>query len=52
MLGMNNHNLNHSLSALISVIVSTSEGVEYMTHTEPKKMDLTILEKIVDILKE
>jgi hypothetical protein len=37
---MNNHGLKHALSALISVIVSTAEGVEYLTHSEPKKMDL------------
>lgn len=51
-LGMNNHGLKHALSALISVIVSTAEGVEYLTHAEPKKMDLSILENLIDILKE
>ena len=49
---MNNHGLKHALSALISVIVSTAEGVEYLTHSEPKKMDLQILENLIDILKE
>ncbi len=49
---MNNHGLKHSLSALLSVIVSTAQGIQYITHTEPSKMDLQILEKIVLILKE
>lgn len=49
---MNNHGLKHSLSALLSVIVSTAQGIQYITHTEPNKMDLQILEKIVLILKE
>jgi len=52
MLNMNNHGLKHSLSALLSVIVSTAQGIQYITHTEPSKMDLQILEKIVLILKE
>jgi len=52
MLNMNNHGLKHSLSALLSVIVSTAQGIQYITHTEPNKMDLQILEKIVLILKE
>jgi len=51
MLNMNNHGLKHSLSALLSVIVSTAQGIQYITHTEPSKMDLQILEKIVLILK-
>ena len=49
---MNNHGLKHALSALISVIVSTAEGVQYLTHCEPKKLDLQILENLIDILKE
>ena len=49
---MNNHGLKHSLSALLSVIVSTAQGIQYITQTEPNKMDLQILEKIVVILKE
>ena len=52
MLGLNNHSLIHSLSALISVVVSTSEGVEYMTHSKGNIIDLQILEKIMSILKE
>jgi len=40
MLGLNNHSLIHSLSALISVVVSTSEGVEYMTHSKGNIIDL------------
>ena len=52
MLNMNNHGLKHSLSALLSVIVSTAQGIQYITQTEPNKMDLQILEKIVVILKE
>jgi hypothetical protein len=49
---MNNHGLKHALSALISVIVSTAQGVQYLTHAEPKKMDLQILDTLIDILKE
>jgi len=49
---MNNHGLKHALSALISVIVSTAQGIQYMTHTEPNKRELQILEKIIEILKE
>ena len=52
MLEMNNHSLKHALSSLISVIVSTAQGIKYMTHTEPNKMNLQILEKIIEILKE
>lgn len=52
MLSLNNHGLIHSLSALISVVVSTSEGVEYMTHSKGNILDLQILEKIISILKE
>jgi hypothetical protein len=48
---MNNHNLKHALSALISVIVSTAQGVQYLTHTNTK-MDLSILEVLIDMLKE
>ena len=52
MLDMNNHGLKHALSALISVIVSTAKGIQYMTHTEPNKREVQILEKIIEILKE
>jgi len=52
MLAMKNHGLKHALLALISVIVSTSQGVHYMTHTDAKTMNLAILEKIVQTLKE
>jgi len=31
MLNMNSHELKHALSALISVMVSTGEGVQYIT---------------------
>lgn len=51
MLNMNNHGLKHALSALISVIVSTAQGVQYLTHSGDK-LDLQILEKIIDVLKE
>jgi hypothetical protein len=51
-LSMNNHGLKHALSALISVIVSTAQGVEYLTHKEPKKLDLQVLEAMIDSLKE
>lgn len=50
MLEMNNHGLKHALLALVSVIVSTAQGVQYMTHTDTMK--LTILEKIIQSLKE
>ena len=50
-LNMNNHGLKHALSALISVIVSTSEGVHYLTHAGDK-LDLQVLEKIIEVLKE
>ena len=49
---MNSHELKHALSALISVIVSTQEGVTYITHTAPGKQSLLIVEKIIDILRE
>lgn len=52
MLEMNNHALKHALSALISVLVSTAQGIQYITHTQPDKRDLTVLEKIIEILKE
>jgi len=52
MLEMNNHGLKHALSALISVIVSTAQGIMYMTHTDSNKRELQILEKIIEILKE
>ena len=48
---MNNHGLKHALSALISVLVSTSQGVQYLTHAG-EKLDLQVLEKIIEILKE
>ena len=52
MLNMNNHGLKHSLSALLSVIVSTAQGIQYVTHSVPSKMDLQVIEKIISILKE
>ena len=52
MINMNSHGLKHALSSLISVIVSTAQGVQYLTHTEPGKMDLGILDKLVEVLKE
>ena len=51
MLNMNSHELKHALSALISVIVSTAEGVNYMTHTE-NKANLKVVDRMIDILKE
>jgi hypothetical protein len=50
MLKMNNPGLKHSLLALLSVLASTPQGVQYLTHSN--KMDLTILERTIDILKE
>ena len=52
MLNMDNHGLKHSLSALLSVIVSTAQGIQYVTHSEPNKLDLQVLEKVIAILKE
>lgn len=54
MLNMNSHELKHALIALISVISSTSEGVDYITHThfDPKKQDLQIVDKLVYILRD
>jgi hypothetical protein len=52
MLNMNNHGLKHSLSALLSVMVSTAQGIQYITHNEPTKMNLDVLEKVIAILKE
>ena len=52
MLAMKNHGLKHALLALISVIVSTSQGVQYLTHTDAGTMNLSILEKIISTLKE
>jgi hypothetical protein len=49
---MNNHGLKHALSALISILVSTAQGVEYMSHSESNKMDLQSIEKIIEIIKE
>ena len=51
MLNMNNHGLKHALSALISVLVSTAQGVKYLTYSGDK-LDLQVLEKIIEILKE
>mmetsp|Transcript_29509 Transcript_29509/g.44856 ORF Transcript_29509/g.44856 Transcript_29509/m.44856 type:complete len:102 (+) Transcript_29509:700-1005(+) len=47
----NNHNLKHALAALISVIVSTADGIQYLTQVN-KKTDLSVLEKSIDLLKE
>ena len=54
MLSMNSHELKHALIALLSVISSTSEGVDYITHTSvnPKRQDLKIIEKLVFILRD
>ena len=52
MLGLNSHNLKHTLGALISVLVSTAEGIEYTTQTEGNKIELKTLEKIVEFLKQ
>lgn len=47
LLAISSHALKHALCALISVIASTYKGVEYLVEN-----DQTILQKIVDILKE
>jgi hypothetical protein len=52
MLKMNNHGLKHSLLALLSVLASIPQGVHYLTHSNPNKMDLSILDRTIDILKE
>jgi hypothetical protein len=52
MLRMNNHGLKHSLLALLSVLASIPQGVHYLTHSNPNKMDLSILDRTIDILKE
>lgn len=52
MLNMNSHELKHALSALISVVVSTQEGVDYVSHTEPRKQNFQIIEKVIQNLRD
>ena len=47
LLNINSHGLKHAICALISVIASTSKGVEYLTATS-----LDIAQKVIEILKE
>ena len=47
LLNINSHGLKHAICALISVIASTSKGVEYLTATS-----LEIAQKVIEILKE
>ena len=49
LLGSQNHDLKHSLSALLSIIASTPEGVKYLTFTD--KADFSLLDKLVESLK-
>ena len=44
LLSINSHALRHAICALVSVIVSTYKGVEYIT-----QVDLTVLQKIIDV---
>jgi len=52
MLNMNSHELKHALIALVSVIASTNEGVDYITHTDTKSLNFAIVEKLVYILRD
>ena len=47
LLNINSHGLKHAICALISVIASTSKGVEYLTGSS-----LEIAQKVIEILKE
>ena len=52
MLGMNNHDLKHALSALISVLVSTAEGVQYITNPMPNQQNLGVIDRVMSILRD
>ena len=49
MIGNQNHDLKHSLSAIISILSSTAEGVKYLTFTD--KNDFSLLDKLIENIK-
>ena len=51
MLNMSSHELKHALSALISVVVSTGDGVKYITRAAGKQ-NFGVVDRLIDILKE
>lgn len=48
-LNIKNKSLRHAVTSLISVIVSTLRGIEYITNGGS---DVTVIDKIIKILKE
>ena len=49
---MSSHNLKHALSSILSIIVSTPQGIEYILKPNQKSVDVEVLEKIIEHLKE
>ena len=52
LLNMDSHELKHAISALISVIVSTAEGIKYLTQADSKQPNKILIEKLIAILKD
>ena len=52
LLSMQSHGLKHALSALVSVIASTPQGIEYLTQMAPNKTDLSLIERIVELVQQ
>ena len=51
MLNQNSHNLKHSLSAVLSILASTPNGIEYLVKVN-SETDLSIPKAIIDSLRE
>lgn len=52
LLAMQSHGLKHALSALISVIASTPQGIEYITQVGQNKTDLSLIERIIELVQQ
>ena len=50
LLAIQSHSLKHAMSALLSILVSTPQGVEYISHANGQ-MDLSVIERIIELLK-
>lgn len=50
MLSLQSHGLRHALCAMLSVLVSTAQGIEHLC--QPRELDLSVVERVVELVKD